>query len=298
MKPRSLLVALLPLFLSMAAAAAVTPTAFSVNGVAAPLEDPAVVATRAFRNGEPAKTIETAAYTLVPFGQAQPRLRCAPLRVCLIELEAGESVLSTLAGDTERWAIQATLGGTDGKTPLLAVKPQACDLATNLAILTTKRIYDLELSSPPCGKGENAQLPYTRRLRFYYPEDLVRRWQSDETHEAAAAEDPSAVALSPALPLESLNFSYRWRKDRGYPWTPEQIFDDGAHVYIRLSERARDHEAPLLFVLRDGKATDLLNYAIRGDYYVTDRIFDRAVLVVGSGRDKRELEIENRRGTR
>ncbi|HXU30935.1 MAG TPA: TrbG/VirB9 family P-type conjugative transfer protein [Thermoanaerobaculia bacterium] len=281
--------------LTLPALAWVLPVSFAVNDVAAPLEDPALAAARAFRNGEPARTIETPAYTLVPFGQSQPKLRCAPLRVCLVELEPGESVLSTVAGDTERWAIQPTSSGADGKTPILAIKPQACDLSTNLAILTTKRIYDLELSSPSCKeKSEGPQLPYTRRLRFYYPEELVQRWQEAEQRATQSAQADSRIELSTALPIDQLHFAYRWRKDRGYPWTPEQIFDDGAHVYIKFPVKARDAEAPLLFLLEDGKATELLNYAVRGDFYVTDRVFERAVLVVGSGRAKRELAIENR----
>lgn len=259
------------------------------------------LATRAYAGGERARVIETPAYVLYPYGQVQPRLDCAPLRVCIVELQAGETVLATVAGDTERWTIQPTFAGARGDIPILAVKPQSCDATTNLVVLTSKRIYDLELNSPPCrgadrGESVNPRLAYTRRIRFYYPDDLVQEWAREDraARDREVADRNGRLPLSLPVSLEVLNFSYRWRKDRGYPWTPEQVFDDAAHVYIKLPRSARKHEAPLLFLLRDGEATDLLNYAVRGDYYVTDRTFERAVLVVGAGRKRHQLTIENR----
>ncbi|HVT60360.1 MAG TPA: TrbG/VirB9 family P-type conjugative transfer protein [Thermoanaerobaculia bacterium] len=93
---------------------------------------------------------------LVPFGHGRATVRCAPLRACAIELEAGEVVLSTSSGDSERWLIQAASAGRDGRTPLLVVKPTGCDLATNLLISTDRRLYEVELDSPPCRDADVA----------------------------------------------------------------------------------------------------------------------------------------------
>ncbi len=38
-----------------------------------------------------------------PYGHRQPTLICAPLRICSIVLETGETVLDVLAGDTQHW---------------------------------------------------------------------------------------------------------------------------------------------------------------------------------------------------
>ena len=38
-----------------------------------------------------------------PFGHRQPTLICAPLRICSIVLQQGETVLDVLLGDTQHW---------------------------------------------------------------------------------------------------------------------------------------------------------------------------------------------------
>jgi type IV secretion system protein VirB9 len=93
--------------------------------------------------------------------------------------------------------------------------------------------------------------------------------------------------------LLSLHFGYRVKKDRHFPWAPAQVFDDGARVYLKLPEGARHAEAPVLFVLESDGSKVLVNYAVvGGDTYVTDRLFDRAVLVAGVGGEERQVLIE------
>src|SRR5213594_1095833 len=91
----------------------------------------------------------------------------------------------------------------------------------------------------------------------------------------------------------SLNFGFRVKKDRHFPWTPAQVFDDGARVYIKLPAEAGHTEAPVLFVLAVDGSKVLVNYSVvGGDTYVTDRLFDRAVLVAGVGGQERQVLIE------
>src|SRR5213594_197522 len=91
----------------------------------------------------------------------------------------------------------------------------------------------------------------------------------------------------------SLNFGYRVKRDRHFPWAPAQVFDDGARVYLKLPEEARHAEAPVLFVLAADGSKVLVNYAVvGGDTYVTDRLFDRAVLMAGVDGKERQVLIE------
>src|SRR5262249_39977456 len=71
--------------------------------------------------------------------------------------------------------------------------------------------------------------------------------------------------------------------DRHFPWVPQQVFDDGARTYIHLPREAAHKELPVLTVLDGGKEV-LVNYAVHGDYYVADRTFDRAALLLGDRR--------------
>ena len=250
---------------------------------------------RAVAAGREPAVLEHGDFVEVPYGHQVPVVRCAPLRVCLIELEEGELVLNTVTGDAARWILDRAAAGPRGATTVIVAKPTACNLTTNLAITTNRRIYQITLDSRPCRgeRGENPHEPYTRLLRFYYPDELVRSWASaEEAKRAAAAEEARAVTpLAGGLPLAALNFNYRWTRRGKFPWTPAAVFDDRVHTYIRLPGSGVGQEAPVLFLIDREGATALLNYAVRGQFYVTDRVIDRAALVLGSGRDQQRLEI-------
>ena len=216
-----------------------------------------------------AQVPETGDGVVFAYGHSQPTVVCAPLRACAIELEAGERVLATALGDTERWLVDQVLTGAH--TPLIIVKPTACDIATNVVISTDRRVYDLALESPVC--VAHRAVVYTRRVRFTYP---------------VALQSPAAAA---EFHPESLSFTYRWTPDRHVAWSPVAVYDDGTHVYVRLPESAKRDDLPVLLQERDDKSTSLVPYVVANNTYVTDRIFARAILRAGS----KQIEIVNAR---
>jgi type IV secretion system protein TrbG len=245
--------------------------------------DPIAAATREYQASGIARTVVQGNVLTFPFGHAQPTLTCTVLRACVIELEPGEIVLSRISGDTERWEISPAPAGPDGRTVLIVVKPHECDITTNLVLATDRRLYDLTLDAPPCkGRSTNPQQPYVRQVRFYYPDDLIAQWTKPE---------PAPVRIG--ADVLALNFGYRVQKDRHFPWAPAQVFDDGARVYLKLPAEARHAEAPVLFLLESDGSRVLVNYAVvGGDTYVTDRLFDRGVLVAGVDGQERQVLIE------
>jgi type IV secretion system protein TrbG len=263
---------------------------------------------RAYRRTGTAATVEVGergAVALVPFGHGRPVLRCAPLRACAVELEAGEIVLATSLGDGARWLIQAAAAGPGARTPLLVVKPTACDLSTNLVVATDRRVYELALDSPPCRNadsgengGYNPHLPYTGLVRFYYPDELVHRWAEQErlARQQAAEQAAGRTPLAPGARLAHLNFDYSWDRGKRWPWVPAQVFDDGLHTYLVLPPAARLAELPILLGVEPGGGLALLTYHLDGQTLIADRVLERAVLVVGHGRpkDEQRLEIANR----
>lgn len=280
-----------------AAAASGAPTPTGIDSTRAPHsvpKDAIGAATRDYHASGVARTITQGTAVTYPFGHAQPTVTCAVLRVCVIELEAGEVLVDRpIAGDTVRWRITPAVAGPNGATRLVVVKPTDCDLTTNLVLPTDRRIYDLTLDAPPCKPtGTNPQQPYTRQVRFYYPDDAPDAWT---TAPQPPAREPPSVRTPPNL--ATLDFAYHVSKDKDFPWMPAQVFDDGARVYIKLPASARHDEAPVLFVLQADGSRTLLNYTLVHDVYVTDRLFDRAVLVTGAGGKERRLTIEHS-GTR
>jgi type IV secretion system protein TrbG len=247
------------------------------------------VATREFRSTGVARVVNEGDFISFPFAHSQPTVTCARLRACIIELQPGEIVLSRIAGDLERWEIAPASSGPDGRTTLVVVKPKDCDITTNLVLATDRRIYDLTLDSPPCPKSNardatNPQDPYARHVRFYYPDETVAQWSKP------TAPEPPRIKAD----LAQLNFEYDIKRDKQFPWQPAQVFDDGAHVYIKLPETARHSEAPALFTVADDGSRTLLNYSLVGDTYITDRLFGRAALVSGIDGKERKIELVRR----
>jgi type IV secretion system protein VirB9 len=111
-------------------------------------------------------------------------------------------------------------------------------------------------------------------ISWTYPDDQLLAVRHAEAEAAEAR--PVAVGLD----LERLNFGYRIEGDDP-PWRPLRAFDDGRRVLIEFPASLATGEAPPLFVQGDNGETELVNYRVRGRYYVVDRLFSVAELRLG-----------------
>ena len=94
----------------------------------------------------------------------------------------------------------------------------------------------------------------------------------------------------------ALNFSYKV-DGPNTPWRPLRAFDDGTHVYIQMPPGMKTSDAPALLVgAADG--SQMVNYRVRGNYYVVDRLFGNAVLVAGVGREQDRVTVAYTGGPR
>jgi type IV secretion system protein TrbG len=227
------------------------------------------------------KTGEWSAYrlptsVLYPYNENdQPVVACAPLRTTDIQLAAGETITDVAMGDSERWiATPASSGSPSNPIPHLAVKPQLPGIETNLTIYTTVRIYHLVLRS-----GGRA----LQEVQFYYPEQIMQ-----EISDAASrpTSNPANSQLEPA----HFDFAYQV-SGPDVPWKPVRAFDDGSRVYVQMPGAMKNTDAPALMV-QAGSGTQMINYRLSGnDTYVTDRLFEKAVLAAGVGRDQDRVTI-------
>jgi type IV secretion system protein TrbG len=60
-----------------------------------------------------------------------------------------------------------------------------------------------------------------------------------------------------------------------------RAFDDGHKVFIQMPSGLAQGEAPPLFVAGSDGRPNLVNYRVRGSYYVVDRMFGVAELRLG-----------------
>jgi type IV secretion system protein TrbG len=199
------------------------------------------------------------------------RLYTAPERVSEIALQPGETLISVAAGDTARWVIGDTASGTGAarRTHIL-VKPSAVGLRTNLVITTDRRVYHVQL--------ESTERTAMTSISWAYPQDELLALRGGE---AGALDQPVATGLA----VEALDFGYSIEGDDP-PWRPVRAFDDGQQVFIEFPASLAQGEAPPLFVSGRGGRTELVNYRVRGRYYVVDRLFEAAELRLGERRQQ------------
>ena len=192
----------------------------------------------------------------------------APGAVTDLALQPGENLIAVAAGDTVRWVIGDTTSGagTDKRTHIL-VKPFATGLATNLIVTTDRRSYHLQLTAT--SRTAMAALSWT------YPADQLIALRRATEQAAAAA--PVAEGLS----IDSLHFNYRLSGDSP-AWRPLRAFDDGRQTFVEFAASIAVGEAPPLFIIGPTGEAELVNYRVRGRFYIIDRIFDRAELRLGT----------------
>jgi type IV secretion system protein VirB9 len=229
------------------------------------------------------------------YGQGMPVLVCAPLRVCAIELEVGEHLQSEpQLGDSRRWEITPVLSGSGlDETPILIVKPIEAGLETDLIVPTDRRTYVIRLVSDPTR--------FVSRLAFQYPDEDRAKWADFEARQNEAKRNAESIAeerrandkKDGVLPMgenavDRLYLDYKMTGDEHL--RPDHVFDDGQHTYLIYPNDGRFRELPTLLLVVNGK-TELVNFRVDGSRYIVDRLFDKAVLVVGVGKKQTRITI-------
>jgi type IV secretion system protein VirB9 len=247
------------------------------------------------------------------YGDSYPSIVCAILQVTDIELEPGEVVTQVNVGDTTRWSVESAVSGA-GTSPMqavqhLIVKPRDIGLSTSLVVTTDRRTYHMILVSD--------QTEFMHSVRFVY---------SDQ-HEAVAAATPAATpvaAPSPApTPQRAAHDAAPRHPDReakkvafvkadpppiddtddGYvvsgraDWKPVTVYSKDGKTYIEMPESVRHKEAPVLFEeTKKGwfhHEKILVNYRVKGRWYVVDKVIDKGTLVSGVGTNQVKVDIRH-----
>lgn len=201
----------------------------------------------------------------------------APDRMTAIELAPGEVITTDngkpKAADTVQWvADTVTTGEGATRQTIVMVKPIISGIETNLLIPTNRHLYSILLRA-----DTQAYMPL---VAFNYPFDEVRPGTERSATSAASGDTERATT---AVAPEDMNFAYEIHGAK-LVWKPLRVFDDGAKTYLQMPPSMKSWEAPALFVMDDGRAPELVNYRVKGDYYIVDRLFQHAQLRVGAKR--------------
>ena len=185
-----------------------------------------------------------------------------------IQLQPNEEVQYINGGDTVRWIVEKAQSGS-GKDRIwhIYLKPIQTGLETNIVINTDKHSYQIQAQSTNW---------YNPIVRWNYPHEQQAAFFRQQAKETKLQEDE--ITMAPSSP-DKLNFNYNI-KGKTYTWTPIVAFDDGTKTYIKMPATLATGEAPVLFI-KDKKQLKMVNYRIKNNYYIVDRLFKEAELRVG-----------------
>lgn len=198
-----------------------------------------------------------------------------PKAVTHIQFAPDELIQSLAAGDTSSWDLTPTKNRRH-----LFVKPTYEDGETSLTVLTTKRSYQFVLRSTGDGKK------WYQRVSWLYSRDLELSLDLEGDDVASAAGAPITVTKAQGASAApdlghidpgALAFGYEIVGDA--PFRPRVIFDDGRFTYFKMP--ASLQELPALFAVIDGQEYSLVNFEVKGDYLVAQRLLTSAVLKLG-----------------
>jgi type IV secretion system protein VirB9 len=231
---------------------------------------------------QPSRSGYVNAVQVFPFADgALYQVYAAPGQVTDIALQEGEQLTGSgpvAAGDTVRWIIGDTESGpANAKRIHILVKPTRPDVGTNLVINTDRRTYHMELRS--------TEKTYMASVSWVYAQDQIIALRRQN----AAAE--AAMPIDTGLDIGRLRFRYTVEGDNP-PWRPLHAFDDGRKVYIEFPRGIAQGEMPPLFIIGpEGKTSELVNYRVRGNHMIVDRLFAAAELRIGDKGSERHVRI-------
>lgn len=214
-------------------------------------------------------------------GAGQPTLVCAVMQICDVQLQAGERVTAMHLGDSVRWMVEPAASGVAGRIAQhLVIKPLDAGLDTTMLVTTDRRTYHFRLRST-----RNEYLP---KVTFQYADELAERWASLQRVQQQAVQQRTLPASRELI--DDLDFNYRVVGRA--PWKPVRVYNDGTRTTIEMPESIKHHEAPVLFLVRGtpgllSKGEQVMvNYRVKGNRFIVDSVFDKAVLVTGVGRNQ------------
>lgn len=148
----------------------------------------------------------------------------------------------------------------------LMLKPIAERIATNITIITNRRVYHFDYSASS-KTPDLARDDVIYSLRYTYPQEEAKRAKEAAERKRAEANASAAAAQR----VQNLNYWYCGSS----AIRPVRVLDDGVQTRLQFGARA---EFPTLYVKNDDDSESLLNFTVEQDEAVVHRVARRFVL--------------------
>jgi P-type conjugative transfer protein VirB9 len=167
----------------------------------------------------------------------------------MIVLGESEHIETIAVGDSVAWKVEPNKRGN-----IIFLKPVAPKAATNMNVVTDKRLYTFVLRS------HDAPLrTQIYKIQFRYPgEDYDARLQAQAE---ALVNDPNRRAFN----VKNANTDYGFKGAETLK--PVAIFDDGTKTWFQFQG-----EIPAIFIVDNDRNESLANYRREGNFVVVDKI--------------------------
>lgn len=209
--------------------------------------------------------------------------------VSRIVFEPGESVISVHSGFTDGWDI-TTSGRIMTVQPIsvtidqdTTVRPSPEEWDTNIAVETTRRLYDFDVRLVP-EQYSKAAAPVFYRVEFRYPIE-----KAESIRKEVEQEYTSDLQRSSPIPRNH-EYSMRLGK-RSQGIAPTMAFDDGLFTYLRFPG---NRDFPTVFIVDAEGQESKVNTHVHesaADVLVIHRVANEFVLRLG----KQVVAVENNR---
>ena len=221
------------------------------------------------------------------YGATMPRIIVAPLKITDIQFEVGEKIKDVQLGDTTRWIVSPSISGEGEKqTSHLLIKTTDVGLETTLFVSTNKRTYHMNLFS--------RKYEYMPIVNFKYKDEINKKWEAYNKHFQEEKENQKnskklKVTSSISKNIDNLDFQYTITGDAS--WKPIRVYNDGVKTYIQMPNSMKYQEAPIFMVLDKGDNNQLVNYRLKGNNYIVDKLFKKGILIIGVGQNQEKVTI-------
>jgi type IV secretion system protein VirB9 len=185
-----------------------------------------------------------------------------------IEFAVGEEVQNIALGDTLAWDVAPAANH-------LFVKPREDNAATNMTVMTNKRVYQLSLDARGHVNGSANNNAMFFLVRYRYPQDDAAARDAELRARTEAARATQMESSLKRL-ADARNWNFYACGDRKL-W-PAEVFDDGRFTYLRFPAA---QNIPAVFEIGADGSESIVDAAMEGDFYVVHHTAEKFVLRQG-----------------
>jgi type IV secretion system protein VirB9 len=222
-------------------------------------------------------------------------VRVGLLQSTLVELPAGEKVVTVFGGDTNSWIFDA--GHVASR--YVSIKPKIADETTDVHIVSDHgNEYTVELreissdksdphfdskiniSSSDAKAADNiAKAPMFVPAAEAEAKEAQLKKETDDAKKAAEADHKTVAAATETFKANypgSLHFDYTWDQSKGKALGLQQIWRDDKFTYLR----GQFQETPALYEVKDKKPS-LINFDYNNGLYTVPKELENGYLAIG-----------------